>query len=88
MPAPPAYLDECVDHALVDRLRQRGIVIIPASPPFDRIAVRAAMMLDWLGTLAEHRSRIHKWGHLQALLEQGFHLPGYGENDVRLALAR
>src|SRR5215207_3017722 len=107
MAAPPAYLDECVDHDLVVALRTRGftahsaleqgranlshedelqlafassmgwvivthnerhfraladdyrrqgrahggIVVLPGRPPFERLAVRATMMLDWLGTL-------------------------------------
>ena len=46
------------------------------------------MLLDWLGTMPDHRSQIFKWGHLQALLEQGYRLPGYTEDEVRLALAR
>lgn len=46
------------------------------------------MMLDWLGTLEDHRSQMYKWGHLQALLERGYRLPNYDEDEVRLALAR
>jgi hypothetical protein len=144
MPAPPAYLDECVDHALVAILRRRGftvtsaleqgranlgfsdsdqlmfaterdmvlisynerhfralsadrqrqgqahggIVIVPAGTVLERLTIRAAMMLDWLGTMPDHRSRLFKWGHLQELLEQGFRLEGYGLEEVRLALAR
>lgn len=144
MPAPPAHLDECVDHALAAVLRRRGftatsaleqgranvgfsdpdqlmfategdmvllshnerrfralsadhqrrgrahggIIILPAGMTLDRLTVRAAMMLDWLGTMPDHRSRLFKWGHLQALLEQGFRLEGYGAEEVRLALAR
>lgn len=30
MPAPPAYLDECVDHALVAALRDRGFAVTAA----------------------------------------------------------
>jgi hypothetical protein len=65
-----------------------GIVILPASPPVERQVVRLAMLLDWLGTMSDHRSRIFKWGHLQDLLEQGYRLPGYTEDEVRVALAR
>jgi hypothetical protein len=144
MPAPPAYLDECVDHDLVAALRARnfritsaleqgransgelddvqlafataqdwvlishnetdfrrlardyrrlgrphgGIIILPESPPFERLAVRVAMLLDWLGAMPDRRSRYFKWGHLQSLLEQGHLLPGYTEDEIRLALAR
>jgi len=65
-----------------------GVIIVPASPPLDRLMIRAALMLDWLDTMPDHRSRLFKWGHLQGLLEQGYRLPGYHEHDVRLALAR
>ena len=144
MPAPPAYLDECVDQALVAALRRRGftatsaleqgranirssdpdqlvfatergmvlishnerhfralsadhqrqgrvhggIIIVPAGMTLDRLTVRVAMMLDWLGTMIDHRSQLFKWGHLQALLEQGFRLEGYSDDEIRLALAR
>lgn len=144
MPAPPAYLDESVDHDLVDALRARGftvtsaleqgranlgypdeaqlafanargwvlitynerhfraladayrrerwshdgIVVLPGRPPFERVAIRAAMMLDWLGAMPDHRSQLFKWGHLQGLLEQGYLLEGYNSEEIRLALAR
>lgn len=144
MPAPPAYLDECVDHALAAGLRRRGftatsaleqgranirysdldqlefatardmvlishnerhfralsadhqrqgrahggIVILPAGMTLNRLTVRAALTLDWLGTMPDHRSQLFKWGHLQALLEQGCRLEGYSDEEIRLALAR
>jgi hypothetical protein len=144
MPAPPAYLDECIDHDVLDALRVRGFAVtsareqhranisfsddqqlafahahgwvivthnerhfraladrhrredrsyggsavVPARPPFERVLTRTAMMLDWLGTMPDYRSRLFKWGHLQELLEQGYRLPGYNEDDVRFALAR
>ena len=144
MPAPLAYLDECMHHRLVTTLRARGfsitsaleqgranlgdaddgqlafatahdwvlishnesdfrnlandyrrrglshggIIILPEHSPIERLTVRAAMMLDWLGTVPDHRSRLFKWGHLQELLEQGYRPVGYSSEDVRLALAR
>lgn len=144
MAAPPAYLDECVDHNLVAALRSRGfqitsaldqgranigdtdtaqldfatsrgwvlishneidfrrlshdyrqrnlahggIIILPDRATFDRMTIRLAMMLDWLGTMADHHSGYFKWGHLQELLEQGYRLPEYVEDELRLALAR
>src|SRR5688572_23988727 len=30
MPAPPAFLDECVDHPTTDQLRQRGFDVLTA----------------------------------------------------------
>ena len=69
-------------------LSHGGIIILPEHSPIERLTVRAAMMLDWLGTVPDHRSRLIKWGHLQELLEQGYRLPGYDAGEVRLALAR
>lgn len=142
MPAPPVYLDECVDVALGEALRVRGftvalvrdhgplaasdeaqityatdrgwailshnarhfqrwhsvfaeqgrphggIVLIPDTGPLSRLAIRAALMLDWIGLLGDHRSRLFKWGQLQLLLTQGYRLPGlsYGDRDVQHAL--
>lgn len=142
MPTPPIYLDECVDHPLVEALRKRGftvsaardegmigavdeaqlsyaslrnwllvsydgrdywrlhrswrhrghshsgIVIVPATPPLERVALRVAMMLEWIATFPDHGSIFVTWGQLQTSLEQGYRLPGYGEAEVRLALGR
>lgn len=79
--------------ALADAYRRErwlhgGIIVLPVKPPFERLTVRAAMMLDWLGTMSDHRSQLFKRGHLQALLEQGFRLEGYSAEEIRLALAR
>jgi hypothetical protein len=46
------------------------------------------MMLEWIVTHGDPRSRLFSWGTLQELLEQGFRLPGYTEQDVQLALGR
>jgi hypothetical protein len=46
------------------------------------------MMLDWVASMPEYRSGFFKWGHLQARLEQGHRLPGYGAEEVRLAVGR
>lgn len=45
------------------------------------------MMLDWLG-IQSYTSRLFEWGRLQQLLERGFRLPGYSEDEVREALGR
>jgi hypothetical protein len=144
MPAPGAYLDECVDHNLLARLRLRdfqvtsaleqgrantsdpddaqlafatardwvlvshnerdfrvlhqacrregrlhgGIIILSDYATLDRLTIRTAMMLDWLGRMPHHRSQFFKWGRLQELLERAYRLPGYTEDEVRLVLAR
>ena len=65
-----------------------GILVIPASGPMDRLVVRAAMMLDWIATFPDYRSRLFQWGHLQDLLDRGLRLPGYTDADLRLARGR
>ena len=65
-----------------------GIIVLPEHSPIERLTVRAAMMLDWLGTMTDHRSGFFQWGHLQELLEQGYLLEGYTPDEIRLALAR
>jgi hypothetical protein len=64
-----------------------GIVCVSQLGPIERLTVRVAMMLDWVGD-QEHRSRFFVWGKLQRLLEQGLRLPGYTEHEVHLALGR
>src|SRR5919201_5281171 len=125
MPAPPAYLDECVYRPVVEALRKRGfdvvtaleagrgeeaddsqlayatslgrvlltynradfrrlhtdhlrigrehggIVIVPQAPPVSRRALRIAMMLDWLATLVDRRSRLFQWNDLHQQLIRG-----------------
>lgn len=64
-----------------------GIIGLPQTRPFSRLELRAAMMLDWLG-IQSYTSRLFEWGRLQQLLERGFRLPGYSEDEVREALGR
>lgn len=64
-----------------------GIICLPQSRPFSRLELRVSMMLDWLGT-RPYASRLFRWGELQRLLEGGFRLPGYSEDEVRDALGR
>jgi len=64
-----------------------GIICLPQTRPFSRLELRAAMMLDWLGT-QPHTSRNFLWGQLQQLLERGFRLPGDSEEEVEEALGR
>lgn len=65
-----------------------GIVLIPQASHVDRRAVRAAMMLDWLGQLGQYRSCLFQWNDLQQQLLSGFRLHGYTDQDVRLAIGR
>jgi hypothetical protein len=64
-----------------------GIVCVSQVGPIERLTVRVAMLLDWVGD-QEHSSRFFIWGQLQRLLERGLRPPGYTEDEVRLALGR
>jgi predicted nuclease of predicted toxin-antitoxin system len=63
-----------------------GIVAIPQVPPVSRRQLRAALMLDWLGTLDEHRSRMFQWNDLQGRLLSGLRLSGYSEDEINEAV--
>lgn len=71
-----------------DGIPHSGIIVLPDSPPFERLVIRAAMMLSWIQTLPSPDSQLFKWGHLQERLVQGYRLPGYSESDVRNVLGR
>ncbi|MCC7370952.1 MAG: DUF5615 family PIN-like protein [Chloroflexi bacterium] len=75
-----AYVQQARDHG--------GLIIMPATPPRERLLIWCALMLDWIELMPDHQSGSFKWGRLQSLLEQGFRLSGYPEQDVVLALAR
>jgi predicted nuclease of predicted toxin-antitoxin system len=62
-----------------------GVLCLPQRGSLSRRTLRAAMMLDWISA-QPHESRFVVWGQLQQLLERGFRLPGYGEDEVREAL--
>ena len=73
---------------LLERREHGGIVVLPEKPPFERLVVRAAMMLTWLGTLSGVNSTLVTWGQLQEQLESAYRLPGFTEDEIRLALGR
>lgn len=52
-----------------------GIVLI-SNVNIDWQEVRAAMLLDWAATFADHRSRLFRWHDVQQLLIAGVRLPG------------
>jgi predicted nuclease of predicted toxin-antitoxin system len=41
-----------------------GIILLPFGP-LTQAEVRVAMLLDWIGPEAEHRSRLFRWNELQ-----------------------
>jgi hypothetical protein len=50
--------------------------------------VRAALLLDWLGTLDEYRTCLFQWNDLQQRLLDGFRVPGYSEDEIQDAVGR
>jgi hypothetical protein len=66
-----------------------GVIGVPQARggPLSRVELRVAMMLDWLSTQA-YESRLFRWGQLQQLLEQGFRLEGFSEEDIGHALGQ
>ena len=142
MPAFFVYLDECVDHRLLDYLRQRGftvtsvhlegtrgyddeaqlafatqrgwvllttnsdefvrrhrawrrrgqehagLVTLPQSG-FPRLALRAAIMLDWIATTyVPGPAPLWRWTDCQQWLNRGGHLAGYSVSEVDFAVGR
>jgi hypothetical protein len=74
-------------HRLEQGGQHAGIICVPQRGSLERLALRAAMMLDWVGG-QQHRSRLFIWGELQREMERGFVPPGYGDEDARRALGR
>jgi predicted nuclease of predicted toxin-antitoxin system len=64
-----------------------GIATLPYAS-LDCQVIRAAMLIDWIATFPDHRSRLFRWHDLQQHLIGGGRLPGYGEEDVRRALGQ
>jgi hypothetical protein len=76
-------------HAFQARgLAPGSIVVVTRRSSFAQLELRAAMLIDWIGSLGAHRSRYFKWGMLQALLEISGQFTGYREDEVQLALGR
>lgn len=66
-----------------------GIVVVPDTGPTLRVALRVAMMLDWVGD-GDVRSKMFRWGQLQLAITQGHRLPGgrYSEEEIAVALGQ
>ncbi len=62
-----------------------GIVTIPQGGTAERRALRAALLLDWLGA-ARLSSQFVAWIDLQKRLHTGERIEGYTEEDARVAL--
>jgi predicted nuclease of predicted toxin-antitoxin system len=65
-----------------------GIVLVPATSLLPRLTVRAAMLLDWMTATGERHSQLFDWRDLQYHFTQGLRLPGYSDDELRLALGQ
>lgn len=66
-----------------------GIMILPQRGTFERLELRAAMMLDWIsGESAPFQSRLILWNDLQLRLTRGLQLPGYTASEIKQALGQ
>lgn len=63
-----------------------GIALVPQSRVWERTAIRAAMLLDWLGALESDPAPLVAWNDLQARLHRGERPMGYSEDELRVAL--
>ena len=70
-----------------DNRPHSSILLLPTGV-LDRMEIRAAMLLDWIATLPDYRSRLFRWHELQQRLIAGERIAGYTEDDVRRALGR
>jgi hypothetical protein len=65
-----------------------GMILLSRTTPLTRLTMRVTMLLDWIATLDGYHNRLFTWGSLQDLLDGGFRLPGYSEQDVQFAVGR
>jgi hypothetical protein len=65
-----------------------GVLVLPQTSEPLQLALRSAMMLNWLGLLGGVPSRFLSWGDLLFQLTQGMKLAGYADAEHRLALGR
>ncbi|MHB8647989.1 MAG: DUF5615 family PIN-like protein [Thermomicrobiales bacterium] len=66
-----------------------GIIAIPEGSYALRLAIRAAMTLDWIAAeFPDPRNLLFRWTDLQQRLISGYLLEGYTEAEVALALGR
>jgi hypothetical protein len=64
-----------------------GILLVPFGP-LAPVEIRIAMLLNWIETEKELRSRLFRWNDLQRWLARGNRLPGYYRVDLDVALGR
>src|SRR4051812_783567 len=66
-----------------------GIIILPQRGTFERLELRAAMMLDWIASeSASYQSRLFLWNDLQLQLTHGLQLAGYTASQIKEVLGQ
>ncbi len=78
-------------HAIFDANDEMhsGIITLPDTPISERLAVRSAMMLDWIAVeFPDPRNHLFRWNDLQRRLIGGYLLDKYAAVEVALALGR
>jgi len=78
-------------HAIFDANAEvhSGIIALPDTPISERLAVRSAMMLDWIAVeFPDPRNHLFRWNDLQQRLIGGYLLGGYAAVEVALPLGR
>jgi hypothetical protein len=65
-----------------------GIVLLPQTVPLSRLIARARLLMEWVATFPDVRSRLFRWTDLQQQLVHGYRVPGSRctEQEVRHAL--
>lgn len=71
-----------------ERLDHYGFITVPQRPPL-LTALRCAMLLDWIAAEGgETRNRLFRWTALQQLLNGGYLLLGYSDDERAAALGK
>lgn len=65
-----------------------GIILLSRTTPLTRLTMRLTMLLAWIAISGDHQDRLFSWGMLQERFDRGDRLPGFSEEDVRLAIGR
>jgi hypothetical protein len=66
-----------------------GIITVPFTAVPERLALRCAMMLDWINAeFPDPQNRLFRWTDLQQRMIGGYTLEGYSDAEIALALSR
>lgn len=66
-----------------------GIITVPFTAVPERLAIRCALMLDWIAAaFADQRNLLFRWTDLQQQIINGYILEGYTVGEISIALGR